>query len=798
MNIIEVKNNLVKLSYEEDIVLGAFIKISDLKGAYIAQILHLESSRIGKIAIARLIFNFKTGIQAYDGSIPSIQSDVEILNNDFIANFLDKTDPLLIGKLNQSDTEIVVSSSLLKDKPIICAEKSYQYKLLLENLINQNEINNRKTVVFDLTGEIQGNKIVATKDFMIPLNKDSIDYIFDRGFEDLTQENKAFIQDIFSELSEYIKTVEFIPFNDFNAVIEYEFKRTQKLQLIILKNRLTQFEKANIFAQQNKDFRILDEKLVNDNTLIIDLSRLNDSLQNEYIMYVYKQMEQKNTNFYSFVSLNNSNTSKDTLNILFGAKNIFTSIACPYSYKYINELKQCSKNMFMFTPIKQQNDFGAYNIFLNRLNENEFILYGKTTKFTPLIIKLEEIKDFTKLNGSTDEVPILSLNMDEIPVMEIPQEDLAVVPKQEEVPSSEEQIEVIETPVIETPQENLAVVPEQEEVIPSEGQTEEIETPVMEIPQENLAVVPEQEEVIPSEGQIEEIETPVMEIPQEDSTVVSEQEEVPSSEEQISEIDNNVLDIENSKDDISQDVMALEVQQELAKISIDIEDDEIADAVTAASRQVSLEDLEEAKTNLDPSDLFKANTELNETQSEITEDESILTDADLDMIESLQQDTPTSIEEHSSEEIIKENIEDNVDGITDNEEQLSSESKISVTDQILQEEAEKKALEEANKIDPIEEQIEKPENIQQKHEEKLETKQAQTPIVPVYSAEIPDEDIVESDNIKQGDTIVHPEFGKGVVEKLISYGERILCSVNFDQVGRRLLDPKISEMKKIN
>ena len=798
MNIIEVKNNLVKLSYEEDIVLGAFIKISDLKGAYIAQILHLESSRIGKIAIARLIFNFKTGIQAYDGSIPSIQSDVEILNNDFIANFLDKTDPLLIGKLNQSDTEIVVSSSLLKDKPIICAEKSYQYKLLLENLINQNEINNRKTVVFDLTGEIQGNKIVATKDFMIPLNKDSIDYIFDRGFEDLTQENKAFIQDIFSELSEYIKTVEFIPFNDFNAVIEYEFKRTQKLQLIILKNRLTQFEKANIFAQQNKDFRILDEKLVNDNTLIIDLSRLNDSLQNEYIMYVYKQMEQKNTNFYSFVSLNNSNTSKDTLNILFGAKNIFTSIACPYSYKYINELKQCSKNMFMFTPIKQQNDFGAYNIFLNRLNENEFILYGKTTKFTPLIIKLEEIKDFTKLNGSTDEVPILSLNMDEIPVMEIPQEDLAVVPKQEEVPSSEEQIEEIETPVMETPQENLAVVPEQEEVIPSEGQTEEIETPVMEIPQENLAVVPEQEEVIPSEGQIEEIETPVMEIPQEDSTVVSEQEEVPSSEEQISEIDNNVLDIENSKDDISQDVMALEVQQELAKISIDIEDDEIADAVTAASRQVSLEDLEEAKTNLDPSDLFKANTELNETQSEITEDESILTDADLDMIESLQQDTPTSIEEHSSEEIIKENIEDNVDGITDNEEQLSSESKISVTDQILQEEAEKKALEEANKIDPIEEQIEKPENIQQKHEEKLETKQAQTPIVPVYSAEIPDEDIVESDNIKQGDTIVHPEFGKGVVEKLISYGERILCSVNFDQVGRRLLDPKISEMKKIN
>ena len=43
MNIIEVKNNLVKLTYDEDISLASFIKITDLKNTYIAQILHLES-----------------------------------------------------------------------------------------------------------------------------------------------------------------------------------------------------------------------------------------------------------------------------------------------------------------------------------------------------------------------------------------------------------------------------------------------------------------------------------------------------------------------------------------------------------------------------------------------------------------------------------------------------------------------------------------------------------------------------------------------------------------------------------
>jgi len=223
-----------------------------------------------------------------------------------------------------------------------------------------------------------------------------LDYVFDRGFEDASAENRAFIQDIFSELSDYIKTIEYIPFNDFNAVIDYEFKRTQLLQLIILKNRLLQFDKQGIFAQNQKDFKILDEKLKSDTTLVIDLSRLEDSLQTEYMSYVYSRMEiAKNPKIYSFVSLTNLNSNKVLLNDIFSVENVHTSVICPYSFKFIQELKQCSKNMFMFTPIKQQNDFGAYNIFVNKLAEDEFIVYGKTTKFVPLIVKLEEINDFS-------------------------------------------------------------------------------------------------------------------------------------------------------------------------------------------------------------------------------------------------------------------------------------------------------------------------------------------------------------------------------------------------------------------
>ena len=78
----------------------------------------------------------------------------------------------------------------------------------------------------------------------------------------------------------------------------------------------------------------------------------------------------------------------------------------------------------------------------------------------------------------------------------------------------------------------------------------------------------------------------------------------------------------------------------------------------------------------------------------------------------------------------------------------------------------------------------------------LETKNATTPMVPVYSAEIPPEDTVFSDNLEQGDSVVHAKYGNGIVEKMIKYGNKTLYSINFDNVGRRLLDPTVTEIKK--
>ena len=53
-------------------------------------------------------------------------------------------------------------------------------------------------------------------------------------------------------------------------------------------------------------------------------------------------------------------------------------------------------------------------------------------------------------------------------------------------------------------------------------------------------------------------------------------------------------------------------------------------------------------------------------------------------------------------------------------------------------------------------------------------------------------------NLEKGDLVLHDTFGNGRVEKIINYGSKKLCSVYFEGVGRRLLDPTLSEIKKVS
>lgn len=768
MNIIEVKNNLVKLCYEDELVLSGFIRIDDTNKSYIAQILHLEATRIGKVAIAKIIFNYNNGISAYDGSIPSLRAELQPVDTSILLETLDKTNPLNLGKLAEQKHNIIVNLDVLKDNPIICAEKFFTTKVLLNNFALQLQARKQKIVVFDTSGIFKTNKLTITKDFKLPLNSSTINYIYEKGFVDATAESKAMIQAIFEELSEYSKTVEFIPFDTFKAVVDSEFMRTKLIQLVILKNKIKQIRDWNVFAQNETEFNVLKEKLKKDETIVIDISCLKESLQKKCIKYVYSVLKEIDAEFYAFTPLSNDNSDKFLLKQIIDTENVHTTTICGYDYKLVNELKKRSKNMLMFTPLKQQRDFGGYNIFLQKLAEDEFIAYGKMTKFVPLIGKLHQL--------STSEIYIPKVKET---IQQIQQPTIEPKPKVEPVITNETPIvePQIETPVQSIEQPNEPITTEEVQPIPVEPvQIEEPQPePVQEIqpqPQEEtekeqvaepvqqptLAFVDDEEEII-QETQVTQPEQPVQEEPIVQEPIVEEVQPTP-----VEEIQTPTAEIVETPE-IVDEIPANEPIEEITEVPIEqpiqpqVEPQPVANEVEAA---------------------------LNEVPD--IEDDEELSDDDLDMIEELSK---------PDEEIQAINpVEPQIEPQQEPVQEIEPQPQQNVQPE-PQPQPQVQPQPQPQAEHPVDEEIQNAQMPNVATPEPLQTRANTTPVVPDYPSNIPDEDKVKSDVIQQGDRVMHQEFGEGVVEKMINYGDKLLCSVNFASVGRRLLNPEISEMKKI-
>ncbi len=59
----------------------------------------------------------------------------------------------------------------------------------------------------------------------------------------------------------------------------------------------------------------------------------------------------------------------------------------------------------MFAPIQQQNDFCNYKRIFKQLNQDEFIVYGKSTNHLPFIVKLAIVADTVSYTPSNEPAP---------------------------------------------------------------------------------------------------------------------------------------------------------------------------------------------------------------------------------------------------------------------------------------------------------------------------------------------------------------------------------------------------------
>lgn len=673
MKLLEIKNNLVKLSYAEteNPILGRFIILGSNEKSYVAQFVNLKSDTINNYAIAKLLFTFTPDgvVDNYDGSVPNMNSELSFLAAEELLNLLPIETPVKIGNLAQQDEMLSLDISVFERNFTIFVEKDSNKKTFISNCVRQLFQMKEKSVIVDTCNLFEDYpKIVFSKDFKLPLNSKMIDYIFEYELAEVDAPTKAVIQDIFYAVQQYIDTLDFkfLPIDNFVDVVANQYKDIQMPELALLKNKLLKYRDANVFANTKEEVLAFKEKLNEKNCSIIDIKDINEPLQKEVMSFIHQALTEYEKYIYFFAPLTDNNSDKKLLKQFINNNHVFTTILVSSSYKYAQELKQHAQNILLFTPNDMNHDFAAYNTFLNKLNSDECIAFGKLTQGIPFIVDMSDLElDLTLEDVLGDKYQF------------VPISDNMQLVKTDEYGNK--------TPV------NLAPELTQDDVVQSTQEEQTLEYAPM---QEEISDFSQEETVIDEEiPQIEEsgiIDEPAIELPQES---------VEDNNKNIVEPVSNILDDES----ISEEDQGL------------TEDDLELDPLPEQ------EDLQ----SFDEEDL---------TDESLDEDSTALTEDDLNFIDDNQIAQPSSMYEEQEPEI------------TDDYQESPY----------------------------IEEQ---------------------TPVVPVYPAE--QEPTEESGDFQQGDSVTHPRYGRGVVEKIIKYGNKTLCSISFENVGRRLLDPTISELKKL-
>src|SRR5574344_798925 len=395
MKILGIKNNLIKLSYNtesDELFLSGFLLINQEKSGFIAQIIHLEAEKNYNIAIAKFVFNINLNtndIALYNGEIPAINAKIETISTKELMSIIDLQSPVLIGGLAQQKEKLIVDELFFENNLLITYTDEDDKNKLLETISEQFSIKNKKILIIDTKGNINfpAANIKLGETFKLPLNYETMNFIYDTGLEEASKETKALIQEIFLEVQNYAKTLpeKFIPFNSFKKVVDTQYERLNLTALVLLKNKLLKYHEEGLFAQVKEEFDSLINTMINEDITVFDVSSFEDNVQRELISFAISQTNYYLKDVYVFVNIDNFNSDKKLLKQIYKSVNIYPITVCNYDYKYISELKQLSKNAILFSPDKIIDDFANLTVFLNKLNAKEFVVYGKQTNYLALI-----------------------------------------------------------------------------------------------------------------------------------------------------------------------------------------------------------------------------------------------------------------------------------------------------------------------------------------------------------------------------------------------------------------------------
>ena len=833
MRILEARESFIKIEYETKVSISSFLKISDSEKSYIAQVIQSKKLEESFIVFAKILFIYDGILKNYDNSIPDKESQI----NDFTFEILNKalscTTPIVAGKFIDGDFDISIDKKCFDKKTFISIDTAKYAGTIISNLSHQF----KKSLIIDMSGIITGKKFIAGSDFRLPLNTASLEFMYEDCLNDATADSKSLIKEIFNDLSEYSKTVPFLPFGALKSIVDNMVDKEHVFKLLVLKNKLAKFDKQGYFAAKSEEAENL-QRILNLDSAIIDLSKLDTIFQNRYLSTIYSIIETMSEKPQVFIHVSNTINKKNLKQIL-TSNDIPAVFATHSKFKYINEIKTMFDNFIIEPSFTNNEVFKIYSAFLNGMTQKTCLIVGEGTNYIPFVSSVEEytiLPPPEKINNIVTKEEIVAAQQEEIvpehddsELDEISDIEEIKIAEQEEIEQDEAPLEAIEkkseelieqaaTEIEDSPL-NLFDVEEEEEDVELENieDPQEIEESVEILP-ENEIIEAEQEETLDEVIEpeiIEQEEAEVLEenelleedLPEEteleESPIAIEEEDILIEESEAQEFHTETDDIQTIEipEDISEfadqgvnEEGVNKEETELEEVLPDINTDEIK--LRDYSEEKDLQEEPPLVIPIDSSEEeFDEIVELDE--SEISEDDIIVDFEDEDIAE---------------DDLDKEIVEDVDKVFTTMKDDSISDSDLDFIDELNEEPEEElpeslpEGMEELTELedyddseDVLLEPIQEVNELNEEPEEEkeiLETRNTSTPIVPVYDAEIPPEDMVMSDPIEQGDTVTHAKYGSGVVEKMIKYGTKTLYSINFDNVGRRLLDPTLTEIKK--
>ena len=343
--------------------------------------------------------------------------------------------------------------------------------------------------------------------------------------------------------------------------------------------------------------------------------------------------------------------------------------------------------------------------------------------------------------------------MNDSPVQSASEEQLEELPESEPEP-------LVDLPQIETP-----IQPQIDENTPSDVDTVEVNNTLPIQPEEDDDEIVEPEQV---EEEFASSQEPATDLLTEEYTL---------NEEQLSE---PVLEEEPLNDTLLEDEQLTEpvLDDELPSITEEVEDTVDSADTNDITEEVPNEDIltEEPESDIIQDDIEE---ELSEESAEQQEPEA-------------QDSTIDELEEGDNAENtpdIPQNMDANIDELLPDLAEINEPAGDATEDEPQQDNLTEDDLDFIQGMNLLEENT----DVDSELDEKIPDEQPQ--VVPVYPA---DEMATNPNAVKfeAGDRVSHPKYGEGVVEKMIKYGNKILCSISFEN-GRRLLDPTISEVKKL-